>query len=241
MTAPQIALVAFAALFASTIAGTTGYGIGLTLLPVFSLVLGTRTAVPIVAIVQLASNSSRSAVHRKQLDTKSALWFASGAVPGALVGSWLFAHFPIHGLSIAVGIYLLIIPLLRRKFSHAFKIPPAAFLPVGFLSSVISGLIGIVGPLCAPFFLALGLTKGAFIGTEAFASIFTHISKLIGYGANHVLTSKEVWIGLAIAPITWVGAWIGKHIANRLEHHHFTNLIDLVCLVFGVIMIWRGP
>ena len=227
-------------LVGATVAGTTGYGLGLMLLPILSLSLGTRTAVPALAIVQLTSNFSRAIINRKQIEFHYGIWFGIGALPGALIGAWLFSHLPVHGLASIVGIYLILIPFLRRRFSRSFQIPPPGFVAVGFVTSLVSSLIGVVGPLCAPFFLSIGLTRGAFVGTEAVGSVFTHVFKLTGYGLNHVLTSKEVFLGLALSPITWVGSWIGKHAANRLKDHHFANLIDGVCVFFGILLIWKG-
>lgn len=239
MSVGAVSIIILATLFASIVAGTTGYGIGLTTLPVFSIILGTRFAIPIVAIVQLMSNSSRVVVNRAQVNWRCGLWFGLGAVPGALAGAWLFAHLPIQGLDYLAGGYLLCVPLIRRKFAHVFKLPERAFGFIGFFSSLVSGLIGIVGPLCAPFFLALGLTKGGFVGTEAFGSVFTHTAKLTGYAVNHAMTIRQLFIGIALAPITWLGSWIGRHIANRLKDHHFINIIDVISILFGLLMIFK--
>jgi len=46
-----------------------------------------------------------------------------------------------------------------------------AFAALGAVFSFVSALVGSVGPLMAPFFLAYGLGKGAYIGTEALATV----------------------------------------------------------------------
>jgi hypothetical protein len=51
-----------------------------------------------------------------------------------------------------------------------------------------SALAGSVGPMVAPFFLARGLVRGAYIGTEAASAVVMHLTKLLVFGAAAILT-----------------------------------------------------
>lgn len=44
-----------------------------------------------------------------------------------------------------------------------------SFAGIEAVSSLLSAIVGSVGPLMAPLFLAYGLVKGGYIGTEAIA------------------------------------------------------------------------
>jgi hypothetical protein len=90
---------------------------------------------------------------------------------------------------------------------------PLSVPPLGFGSA----LVGSFGPMVAPFFLARGLVRGAYIGTEA-AAVVMQLTKLIVFGAAAVLTVKTAAIGLALAPASAAGAWAGKKIVDRLPH-----------------------
>lgn len=114
---------------------------------------------------------------------------------------------------------------------------PPWFLLVGFFSSAISGFVGIVGPVTAPFFLALGLSKGAFVGTEAAGAVFVHSAKLLGYAVTNSITLKVFFYGCLISPLAWLGSWIGKLCHGRMKDHHFTLLLDAVCVIFGFILV----
>jgi hypothetical protein len=50
----------------------------------------------------------------------------------------------------------------------------------------------------APLFLAHGLVKGAYIGTEALATVVMHVSKLIAYGESDLLYFQNVVAGLLL-------------------------------------------
>lgn len=79
--------------------------------------------------------------------------------------------------------------------------------------------------MVAPFFLARGLVRGAYIGTEAAAAVVMHLTKLIVFGAAAILTASTAATGLALAPASAAGAWAGKKIVNRLPAHVFVLLL----------------
>ncbi|MFB9631008.1 TSUP family transporter [Nonomuraea helvata] len=87
--------------------------------------------------------------------------FALGAVPAAAVGAWLFATAPLPALTRAIGVFLLVIVVWRRRRPHSARLDYAAFAAVGAASGFGSALVGSVGPMVAPFFLARGLVRGA--------------------------------------------------------------------------------
>lgn len=69
--------------------------------------------------------------------------------------------------------------LWRRLLPAAIWHPSLrAFTGIGAVSSLLSAMVGSVGPLMAPLFLAYGLVKGACIGTEACATVVMHLTRL---------------------------------------------------------------
>ncbi len=100
--------------------------------------------------------------------------------------------------------------------------------------------MGSVGPLRAPFFLAFGLVKGAYIGTEALATVVMHVVKLGVYGKYALLSLQIVLVGVAIGAVMFVGSWLGKHILNRLPERFFPYIIEGVLVVAGVQFLITG-
>ena len=92
----------------------------------------------------------------------------------------------------------------------------------------------------APFFLAYGLLKGAYIGTGAACTVVMHVTKLVAYGAGGVLTGSAVLAGLALAPVMVAGSWVGKRILDRLPERAFTLIIEAVLVVSGTILLTQG-
>jgi len=234
-------IIAAVAVLASTLAAVTGFGGAAVLLPALVVAFGVRDAVPILTVAQLIGNGSRVWFNRHDLDLRVVGWFSLGGVPFALIGGVLFARAPLTGLTRLLGLFLLLIVLWRHLRPPATgRLPLGAFAAVGAGGSFLSALLGSVGPLMAPFFLAYGLVKGAYIGTEALATVVMHVAKLVAYRNAAVLPMTSIGTGLAIAPLMILGSWLGKHIVDRLPAHVFVLLIELTMTAAGILFLVRG-
>jgi uncharacterized protein len=230
-----------AALLASTLAAVAGFGGAAVLLTPLVALFGVRDAIPILTVAQLIGNGSRVWFNRREVAVPVVGWFALGAVPLALLGGVLFAAAPLGALRRLVGAFLLLI-VVWRHLPRAPTWQPGlrAFAPIGAVFSFLSALVGSVGPLMAPFFLAYGLVKGAYIGTEALATVVMHVVKLAAYQGTAVLTPHAVAIGLALGPIMIAGSYLGKRILDRLPERVFVVIIELVLVGSGLWFLLGG-
>ncbi len=230
----QWLLLGGAALLASTLAAVAGFGGAAVLLPVLVAMFGVRDAIPILTVAQLVGNASRVWFNRREVAVPVVGWFALGAVPLALLGGLLFAAAPLGALRRLVGAVLLLMVVWRHvPRAAAWRPPVRAFVGVGAVFSFVSALVGSVGPLMAPFFLAYGLVKGAYIGTEALATVVMHVTKLAAYQGAAVLTLPAVGVGLALGPIMIAGSYAGKRILDRMPERAFVVVIELVLVGAG--------
>jgi uncharacterized membrane protein YfcA len=240
MTVGTSVLLAVVAFVASTLAAVTGFGGAAVLLPVLVIVFGVRDAVPILTVAQLIGNGSRVWFNRRELDLRVVGWFAAGGVPLALAGGLLFARAPLAALTRLLGAVLILMVIWRRTRSRPPRPPVRSFAAIGAASSFLSALIGSVGPLMAPFFLAYGLVKGAYIGTEALATVVMHVTKLVAYGAASVLTTASVVAGIGLGPIMVAGSATGKRIVDRLPERVFVMIIETTMIAAGLLFLIRG-
>ncbi|MDQ1705348.1 MAG: uncharacterized protein QOF18_1714, partial [Frankiaceae bacterium] len=100
-----------------------------------------------------------------------------------------------------------------------------------------SALVGSVGPLTAPFFLARGLVKEAYIGTEAASAVIMHAAKLLAYGIGALLSARVLVLGLLLAPATMLGAWVGRHVVRRISERAFVLVVEVGLLVAAVLLL----
>jgi len=237
----QWTLLLATALVASTLAGVTGFGGAAVLLPVLVAVFGPREAVPILTVAQLIGNGSRVWFNRRELDWGVIKWFALGGVPTAFIGGMLFATAPLSALTRLIGAFLLLMVVWRHiRSGPVWKPPQKSFAAIGAGFSFLSALVGSVGPIMAPLFLAYGLVKGAYIGTEALATVIMHVTKLVAYRETAILPGSDILTGLALGPIMVLGSFVGKKIIERLPERVFILIIEIVMTTAGLLFLIRG-
>ena len=234
-------LLAAVAFIAATLAAVTGFGGAAVLLPVLVAVFGMRESIPILTVAQLIGNGSRVWFNRHELDWHVVGWFALGGVPFAFAGAMLFARAPLSALTRLLGVFLILVVVWRRLRPGPPRRPPLrSFAFIGAGASFLSALLGSVGPIMAPFFLAYGLVKGAYVGTEALATVVMHVVKLVAYGQTALLALPAAIAGLTLGPIMIGGSWAGKRIVDRLPERVFILLIELTLVGAGALFLIRG-
>ncbi len=237
----DVLIVAVAAFIASTIAAVTGTGGGIILLPVLVTTLGVRDAVPVYTLAQFVGNLSRVGFNRREIRVRVVGWFALGAVPMAVAGALLFARTGDQTLMRILGVFLLGSVVWRRlRGSRPNGFPVQRFTLIGGVFAFISALVGSAGPFLAPFFLAFGLARGAYIGTEALATAIMHVTKMGTYGLAGVFAGDAVMMGLSLGPIMVIGSWLGKRIVDRISERLFIAVVDTALVVFGLLFLIRG-
>ncbi len=235
--APTLLAASGAAFALALLSAVAGFGGGVLLLPVFTGLFGLRVAVPVLTLTQIVSNGSRVWLNRGELDRRVIARFAVGAVPFAVLGALLFVTAPLEPLKRLLGVFLLAVVVWRRLNPHPRSISETAFIGVGAASGLGSALLGSVGPMTAPFFLAAGLTRGAYIGTEAACALLMHLTKTAAYGAGDLLSVRVLLLGLALVPATTAGAWVGKRLVGRISDRVFVNLVEVGLVVAAVLLL----
>jgi uncharacterized protein len=234
-------IVLAVAFVAATLAAVTGFGGAAVLLPVLVWSFGVREAIPILTVAQLIGNGSRVWFNRRELDLPVVGWFSLGGVPLALLGGMLFAKAPLAALTRILGVFLILVVGWRhRKSPKTQRLPLRAFALLGAGASFLSALLGSVGPLMAPFFLAYGLVKGAFIGTEALCTVIMHLTKLVAYREASVLPLHTVVSGLMLGPLMILGSFTGKRVVDKLPEKVFILIIEVTLVAAGLLFIVRG-
>ena len=235
------AVVTGGALIASTIAAIAGYGGAAIMLPILIWAFGVRDAIPILTVAQLLGNLSRVWFNRGELNIAVVRWFALGAMPAAVLGGVLFATAPATALTRVLGVFLVLMVAYRHTPRGAgTRIGLRGFPVLGAISGFVSALVGSVGPFMAPFFLAYGLVKGAYIGTEAFATVTMHVVKIGVYGGYSILGPFAIAIGVAIGSVMFLGSYLGKRLLDKLPERLFPYLIEGVLLFAGLLFIIKG-
>lgn len=223
---------------AGTIGGVVGFGGSTLLLPVLVLAFGPKAAVPIMGIAALLANLARIMVWWRAIEWRAAAAFAATAVPTVAVGAGTFVALDARAVEATIGLFMLaMIPARRWLLARRLTIGRGGLAAAGAVVGLVTGMVAATGPLSTPFFLAFGLVKGAFIATEAAASLAMYGAKSSVLGGLGALPADAVAKGLAVGAAMMTGAWAGKRIVERIDAARFHGLMDALMLAAGAAMV----
>jgi len=228
-------------LAAGIISGIVGTGSSIMLMPVLVYQYGPKQAVPIMAIAAVMANLSRILAWWRDVDWRACAAYSLPGIPAAALGARTLLALPSRAVDIAIGIFLIaMVPARHWLARHNLKL---SLWHLAFGGAVIGYLTGIVvstGPLSVPLFLFYGLTKGAFLATEAASSLGLYVSKSVTFERFGALTPDIAFKGLVAGSSLMFGAFIAKRFVLRLKPDIFRLIMDAIMLAAGLSMLWNA-
>lgn len=235
------ALVLAIGAVAGVVSGIVGTGATIILLPVLALTFGPKSAIPIMAIVALMSNFAKITAWWKEIDWRATGAYALGGIPGAALGARTMLSLPPRVIDVALGTFFLVmIPGRRWLAARNYRIGPLILIPTGLFIGFLTGIVVTTGPISVPIFTSYGLVKGAFIATEAAASLALYISKAITFRTFGALPTEIIVQGLITGSSVMAGTYLAKLLVERLSITTFQYLLDVVMLVSGISLLWAA-
>jgi uncharacterized membrane protein YfcA len=226
---------------AGLVSGIVGTGATIILLPVLVIAFGPQSAIPIMAIVALMSNFAKITSWWREIDWRATAAYALGGIPGAALGARTMLSLPPHLVDIALGsFFLIMIPGRRWLAARRYKVGPGVLVPAGFVIGFLTGIVVSTGPITVPLFSAYGLVKGAFIATEAAASLAVYVSKAVTFRSFGALPTDIILKGLITGSSVMAGTYAAKLMVERLSISTFQRLLDGVMLVSGLSLLWAA-
>lgn len=233
-----LAAAGFVAWLVSTLAAGGG---GMLLLPVVAYLIGPKAVAPVLALGSLFSGPARIFIFWQHIEWRIVRWYVPGAVCGGAIGAWIFAQTEAQWLKIGIGLFLIstVFQFRLGEKQRSFPMKIWFFLPVGFVVSLISGIIGEAGPVLNPFYLSAGVEKERLIATKTFNAFVMQIAKITGYTVFGAIASEFVLYGLVIGIAAGLATWLGKKLLGRLDAKRFRQGVIAVMVVTGAAMLWR--
>jgi len=228
------------ALLGGYVSGLTGFGTGLTALPIWLIAVQPLIAGPIVVICSLTA----------QLFTLHSIWasiawkrvvpYLVSAMAGVPIGTLLLGYVDAETFRISIGALLILysgIMLLCR--SKLFTVNGNRFSDalIGFGGGVMGGIAGLCGVLPT---IWIGLhnwkksTKRGFF--QGFNIAVLSMSALSMWLAGY-LTIAVGKMALIALPGTFIGAWLGRRTYSRMDDLRFDKAVLIVLLFSGFLII----
>jgi uncharacterized membrane protein YfcA len=216
---------------------------GLVLMGALALVLPVSAAFVAHGMLQLVANGWRAILHRQHISWPIILNYAlaSAAATGAVIAIGFMPSKPL--LFLLLGLVPMLVWLPKKWLQlDAARTPHA--LVSGFLVTALNLSAGVAGPLLDIFFVRTALTRHQIVATKAATQVFSHLAKIIVYGAPLLAAGEggmPTWWVFALAiPVSMLGTTAGGWVLDRLSDAHFKRWTAWIVTSVGLIYLVKA-
>jgi len=234
----QALVLGFLGLGAGVLGGVIGFGTTIILMPALVYFYGPIQAIPVIALVATVANLSRIFLWWSVINWKVCFVYSITAIPAVILGVNTLVALNDRLIEITLGLFLiLLIPIRRWMRQKNFYLKLWQMSLVGAGIGYLTGIVATTGAINTPFFLAFGLSKGAFLGTEAASTLSILFTKGITFHQLGFLNATAMIQGLLIGSCVLVGSIFSKKIVLALPEKKFLLLMELVMLISGASIL----
>jgi len=217
---------------------TVGFGDALLAMPLLTLIIGVRTATPLVALLATTVTILILWQSWREIDVGSAWRLVVASLPGIPVGVWLVRFAPeawvIGGLGVLVlgfALYSLTSPVLPQVQSRIWVIP------AGFLAGVLGAAYNTNGPPVIVYGTLRRWTAPQFRATLQGFFFPSGLLILASHGLGG-LWNREVFTLYAYSlPVALIAVWVGSRLNQRIPAQKFARMIYGILVVLGSVLI----
>ncbi len=239
-TALLLAILGVSSLVTSFISGILGMAGGMILMGILLALLPLPPAMMLHGITQLASNGWRALLWRDSVD-----WRVFRAyVFGSLVSLALFALVQVV-VSKPVALILLgltpFVTLALPEKLHLNVERKGHSAACGFICNVLSLTSGVSGPILDVFFVRSSMSRHAVVATKAMTQSFSHILKIVYFGAL-VATASTVdpWVAAMMVLLAFTGTQLSKRVLEKMNDESFRFWTRWTVIVTGLFYLASG-
>ncbi|WP_028549628.1 sulfite exporter TauE/SafE family protein [Paenibacillus sp. UNC451MF] len=226
-------------LAAGAISGIIGTGSSIMLMPVLVFAFGPKQAVPIMAVAAVMANIARVVTWRREIQWKAFAAYSLPGIPAAALGARTLWILPVHIIDIGLAIFfLLMIPVRHWLKSKNIRISLWQLSVSGAFIGFLTGIVLSTGPLSVPAFTSYGLTKGAFLATEAASSLVIYFSKIVTFQELGALPADMILNGVIVGSSLMLGTLVAKVVVQRMSVVSFQYVLDILLFCSGISLLW---
>ena len=240
MSVGVAAFILIVALVTSTVSGVFGMAGGLMLMGALALALPVSAALVTHGLIQMAANGWRAVLHRQHVQWRIVGLYALGSAAVGLALAFV-AYAPSKPL-----LYLLLglvpgLTWLPKKVLALDAAKPVQALICGVAVTGLNLLAGVAGPLLDIFFIRTDLTRHRIVATKAATQVFSHLAKVLVYGAPLLRAGgpgmPPLWLFVVAVPLAMLGTVVGGRLLDRMTDKRFLAWTRYIVTAIGVVYL----
>lgn len=223
---------------AGLLGGVIGFGTTIILMPPLVYIYGSLMTIPIIAITATIANLSRVLIWWRSIHWRVCFIYSAFSIPAVILGANTLILMNQKAIEIMLGIFLLIlIPIRRWMRRQKITISLWQMAVVGAGIGYLTGIVATTGAINTPFFLAFGLTKGAYLGTEAASSLSIFLTKGVVFHELGVIDQTAILQGIFLGICVFIGSLLSKRIVLRMREEQFIKIMEWVIAISGISIL----
>jgi len=226
---------------ATLVRSALGFGDAVVAMPLLAMVIGLKTATPLVAFMGPTISLLILMKGWTAGDMKAAARLIAASLLGIPLGVYGLARLPEEPLKIALGALILLYGIFGLARPGARIRNEKAWLPwlVGWTAGVLGGAYNTNGPPVVAYGMLKGWPPEGFRATLQGYFLPTGLMILAGHGIAGLWTGEVVKIYLYSLPAIGLGVVLGGLVNRKLTHDLFAKLVYGFLVLMGGILLVR--
>ena len=233
-----LAYAAVAVYFAGIIKGLTGFGFSLLAVPVLVLLLGPRTAVPVIILLNAVTNVVLFIGSRKAASLRQIIPLIVTGIATVPIGMLLLLALDASVIKLVVGCVTVLFALaFLTGFRRPVRNETRGFAVAGVISGTLNGLISTGGPPVILFLTNQGVSKRPFRASLITYFLFLNIATVPIYFAGGLLSSSIAGYAMLLLPALFLGALTGSRLLSRIPERAFRITALVIVMIAGGLSV----
>lgn len=223
--------------------GTFGFGDALFSMPFISMLIGVKTATPLMTLNGCTLATFLFIKHYKEIDWKSAGKLIVASFFGIPIGIYFLKNGNEHFIKITLGIIIISVSvynLFIKKEKVLTTINPNLVYVFGFIGGILGGAFNTGGPPVAIFGTLSGWSQMQFIGTLQGYFLPNDIFILAGQYISGLLNKTVFHYYIISLPFLLVALVIGNKLRRKIPAEKFNVYIFILLLFIGIVFLARS-
>ncbi len=233
-----LSLLAALTCFATTVQTLAGFGFALIMMPAATLILGVRTAAPLIALTALTLYLVNLIRYRESLNLDEVWRLGVSAIAGVPVGVWGFARVSASFLKALLGLVLIGYALYGLLYTRPQRGCSSRWAYVaGFLAGGLGGAYNTPGPPLALYGALRQWPKQEFrAGLQLIFFVSGSLTVLSHAVASH-LTAAVLWLYAGTPLALLLGMRVGLRIDRHVDKKRFRVGVLVLILLLGLSLL----
>lgn len=221
--------------------GISGFGLGLTAIPLLAHLFPLTFVIPLMVLLDCAATIRQAVMLRGGVYKKELLPLLPFMLLGMLAGVFLLIRLPAEILLPALGAFVAAYGIYYlRRHESAFRLGRWTAAPIGLFAGTTSSLFGVGGPVYVVYLTGRGATPEHIRATMPVIFIFTTIGRIMLFAAAGLFTMDVLQTAVLLLPVMLLGLYAGNRLHGLLTRENAVRIIGGLLIASGASLLLRA-